>query len=211
MGIVYQIPLEVPADVALKLASGNYAITDVVVRNVASGRYARFLPVDTVKRVAEKAVDVAKSSRVSTRSLTQLASSPAGLVGIAVGGAVGEAALVVAKAVADRRKMSKQRRSDAVERANAAMVAYLAAAKAASLDADTIDELAAALDEVKAQQVTGEAINLDLLARLIGDYTAKLAEANGVEAAPDMDEDLAPVVRISDYLARQRGMFGQAG
>ena len=204
MGIVYQIPLEVSADVALKLASGNYAITDVVVRNVASGRYARFLPVDTVKRVAEKAVDVAKSSRVSTRSLTRLASSPAGLVGIAVGGAV-------AKAVADRRKMSKQRRSDAVERANAAMVAYLAAAKAASLDADTIDELAAALDEVKAQQVTGEAINLDLLARLIGDYTAKLAEANGVEAAPDMDEDLAPVVRISDYLARQRGMFGQAG
>lgn len=43
MGIPHQIPLDLPADLALKMASGQYVITDVVVRSVTSGRYAHFL------------------------------------------------------------------------------------------------------------------------------------------------------------------------
>lgn len=210
MGIPHQIPLDLPADLALKMASGQYVITDVVVRSVTSGRYAHFLPVDKVTKTVEKTVALVTRSPLSLRSLTRFVRTPAGLATVGGGGAAVALLLGISKLVIERRQDSKQRRHDVIERANTAMVAYLAAAHAASLDTDTIDELIAALEAIQTLPVTGEAIDLDLMARLIREHTAQLAKANGVAAATAAETRLAPVVRTVDHLAQQRGLFDQA-
>lgn len=210
MGIPQQVALDLPVEIAAKIATGRYAITDVVVRNLANGRYDRFLPVDKLSRVVQKSASTLKLPDV-LKNLGRFSATPAGwLTGIGAGAVVGT---VIGVTRTQRQKwVAKDKQQEAViERLNNAIVNYLKAANAAQLGTDTIDELVAALDHTKAVPVTGKSIDIKVLADLVSGYTAKLAEANYVEVEPvDDDAGLAPVIRIKAYLATQRKIFDQA-
>ncbi|GLY05715.1 MULTISPECIES: hypothetical protein [Actinoplanes] len=179
------VVLDIPADLAARISSGELIRTGGVVRNAVTGSIVSHLKdADlSVKQVWAAAKSV--GSRTST--------------GKVVVGAVGAAAVTVAGvalykwATKDKAQPTVQETSVvednpvSVQRFTATLNGYLDAARDGRLGASNVELLLADLDAVKAESDSGmitvafAANRWEELVGLLAAYTRQLAEANGVD------------------------------
>lgn len=209
--MIQQVAFEVPAEIAVKLATGELIQYGGVVRDL-SGRIVKHLkPADVAdganaaKQVAVKALAIAKENK-------KFAVGALVVAGVA---AVGGTAYGVVSHIKHRKALKEQK--GAMDAFNAAFTGYLSALDKGELTVETIDGLETAMDGLGGEKgftVEIEGDQFMSLVKAVRDYTDRFAKANGMK--PE-----APVLKIfdkrpndlgglRDCLATQREILSQA-
>lgn len=199
---ITQVNLEVPADIALGLASGELQRFGSVVRD-SKGIIAHLKDVDRIG-----------SKTAANKGLFGGGAKSAGsiiAIGIGVIGVIGGAVYLVK---ARKKDASVTSQLECVERYNSSVATYIEAITSGKLDQAVLTEFRAAVEEMRVLAREGEiAVDFspqrsEALNALLGDYTRKLAEANSVSVG--QLPDLAPgtmetlLEDISFYLDAQQ-------
>lgn len=209
--MIQQVAFEVPTEIAVKLATGEFVQYGGVVRDL-SGRIVKHLkPADVAdganaaKQVAVKALAVAKENK-------RLAVGALAVVGVA---AVGGAAYRVISHFKHRRAQEEQK--TAMGAFNAALTDYLSALDKGELTVEMIDALEGAMDGLSGEKgftVEIEGDQFILLVKAVRDYTDRFAKANGMKSeAPILkifDKRPNNLSGLRDCLATQREILSQA-
>lgn len=209
--MIQQVAFEVPTEIAVKLATGEFVQYGGVVRDL-SGRIVKHLkPADVAdganaaKQVAVKALAVAKENK-------KLA---VGALAVAGAAAVGGAAYGVISHFKHRRTQEKQK--TAMDAFNAAFTDYLSALDKGELTVEKIDALEGAMDGLSGEKgftVEIEGDQFMLLVKAVRDYTDRFAKANGMKSeAPILkifDKRPNNLSGLRDCLATQREILSQA-
>ena len=209
--MIQQVAFEVPTEIAVKLATGEFVQYGGVVRDL-SGRIVKHLkPADVAdganaaKQVAVKALAVAKENK-------KLA---VGALAVAGAAAVGGAAYGVISHFKHRRGQKEQK--TAMDAFNAAFTDYLSALDKGELTVEIIDALEGAMDglsDEKGFTVEIEGDQFMLLVKAVRDYTDRFAKANGMKSeAPILkifDKRPNDLSGLRDCLATQREILSQA-
>ena len=209
--MIQQVVFEVPTEIAVKLATGEFVQYGGVVRDL-SGRIVKHLkPADVAdganaaKQVAVKALAVAKENK-------KLA---VGALAVAGAAAVGGAAYGVISHFKHRRGQKEQK--TAMDAFNAAFTDYLSALDKGELTVEIIDALEGAMDGLSGEkgftvEIEGDQFMLD--AKAAGVYTDRFAKANGMKSeAPILkifDKRPNDLSGLRDCLATQREILSQA-
>lgn len=208
--MIQQVAFEVPTEIAVKLATGEFVQYGGVVRDL-SGRIVKHLkPADVAdganaaKQVAVKALAVAKENKKLTVGALAVA-------GVAVGGA----AYGVISHFKHRRAQEEQK--TAMDAFNAALTDYLSALDKGELTVEMIDALEGAMDGLSGEKgftVEIEGDQFMLLVKAVRDYTDRFAKANGMKSeAPILkifDKRPNNLSGLRDCLATQREILSQA-
>ena len=209
--MIQQVAFEVPTEIAVKLATGEFVQYGGVVRDL-SGRIVKHLkPADVAdganaaKQVAVKALAVAKENK-------KLA---VGALAVAGAAAVGGAAYGVISHFKHRRGQKEQK--TAMDAFNAAFTDYLSALDTGELTVEIIDALEGAMDGLSGEKgftVEIEGDQFMLLVKAVRDYTDRFAKANGMKSeAPILkifDKRPNDLSGLRDCLATQREILSQA-
>ena len=209
--MIQQVAFEVPTEIAVKLATGEFVQYGGVVRDL-SGRIVKHLkPADVAdganaaKQVAVKALAVAKENK-------KLA---VGALAVAGAAAVGGAAYGVISHFKHRRGQKEQK--TAMDAFNAAFTDYLSALDKGELTVEIIDALEGAMDGLSGEKgftVEIEGDQFMLLVKAVRDYTDRFAKANGMKSeAPILkifDKRPNDLSGLRDCLATQRESRSQA-
>ena len=209
--MIQQVAFEVPTEIAVKLATGEFVQYGGVVRDL-SGRIVKHLkPADVAdganaaKQVAVKALAVAKENK-------KLA---VGALAVAGAAAVGGAAYGVISHFKHRRGQKEQK--TAMDAFNAAFTDYLSALDKGELPVEIIDALEGAMDGLSGEKgftVEIEGDQFMLLVKAVRDYTDRFAKANGMKSeAPILkifDKRPNDLSGLRDCLATQREILSQA-
>ena len=209
--MIQQVAFEVPTEIAVKLATGEFVQYGGVVRDL-SGRIVKHLkPADVAdganaaKQVAVKALAVAKENK-------KLA---VGALAVAGAAAVGGAAYGVISHFKHRRGQKEQ--ITAMDAFNGAFTDYLSALDKGELTVEIIDALEGAMDGLSGEKgftVEIEGDQFMLLVKAVRDYTDRFAKANGMKSeAPILkifDKRPNDLSGLRDCLATQREILSQA-
>lgn len=201
MGVIQPVYFDVPADIAVATALGEYFRHGGVVRD-AGGRIVAHL----------NEVGAPDSGGEVAQILRAIGAKPA----VAALVLAGAATIATATVVVIKRRNSKR----IATRLSAALAAYVEAIRDGELTPEIISGLVEVLDETKARpgwsplapRILPE--SLDVIVRLVQGYTADLARVNGVESevplnGPPTDFGAA-VIDIRKNLESQRAIFDQA-
>lgn len=209
--MIQQVAFEVPTEIAVKLATGEFVQYGGVVRDL-SGRIVKHLkPADVAdganaaKQVAVKALAVAKENK-------KLA---VGALAVAGAAAVGGAAYGVISHFKHRRGQKEQK--TAMDAFNAAFTDYLSALDKGELTVEIIDALEGAMDGLSGEKgftVEIEGDQFMLLVKAVRDYTDRFAKANGMKSETPIlkifDKRPNDLSGLRDCLATQREILSQA-
>ena len=197
MGVPVQVVLDVPPDIAARLASGDLVRVGGVVRDAKTGQIVKHLgEVRLPDKEAAKAVRaIAQRALNATRGKVSAGIVVVGAVAVAVGGKV-----------AFGWWNSHCRAKDL----NMALNAYLDAAKAGQMTVERIDSLSAAIEAARGGGLTDPVSIAEKVVNLVEGYTTALAEANGAVWQAEQSTDVEPLVRLEHSLIEQRRILGEA-
>lgn len=203
--MIQQVAFEVPAEIAVKLATGELIQYGVVVRDL-SGRIVKHLkPADVAKQVAVRALAVAKENK-------KLAVGALVVAGVA---AVGGAAYGVVSHIKHRKALEEQK--GAMDAFNVAFTDYLSALDKDELTVETTDGLETAMDGLGGEKgftVEIEGDQFMSLVEAVRDYTDRFAKANGMKSEVPVlkifDKRPNDLGGLRDCLATQREILSQA-
>lgn len=195
MGVPVQVVLDVPPDIAARLASGDLVRVGGVVRDAKTGQI--------VKHLGEGRLP-AKETAKDVRAIAQRAlNATRGKVGVGI--VVVKAVAVGGKAAVDWWNSCRRAKD-----LNVALNAYLDAAKAGQMAVERIDSLSAAIEAARGGGLTDSVSIAEKVVNLVEGYTTALAEANEAVWQAEQSTDVEPLVRLEHSLIEQRRILGEA-
>ncbi|WP_315583097.1 hypothetical protein [Actinomyces viscosus] len=195
MGVPVQVVLDVPLDIAAGLASGTLVRVGGVVRNAKTGTI--------VKHLGEGRLPAKEAANGVPKVAQRVLSTTRGKIGagILVCGAVAAGGTFAVGWWINRRRTKEL---------NAALEAYLDAAKAGEMSVEQIDALSSAIEAARGGDSRASALIAEKVVDLVEGYTVALAQANETIWEPERGADVVPLVRLERSLNAQRCILGTA-
>lgn len=203
---IIQPLLELPTDLALRIATGELRLDGGVVRSVATGQIVKHLnDAAPAKKAQEGAQAVAARATNLPRTTVVAVGS---LVVVAVAGTA---------VWAWRRTQASKAANDQRVDLESALAAYLGAAREGRLDVSLIRQLITSIDEATAKDeaspTTLPADDATALVNAVAEHTRQLAAANKVEMPAELEgpaPDTDPLGQLRYYLRVQEQIFTSA-
>lgn len=196
MGVPVQVVLDIPQDIAAGLVSGDLVRVGGVVRSAKTGAI--------VKHLGEGRLPAKKTANVGAKFAQRVWGSTGGKVAVFL-----SAVVLLAGGVMVAAGQRSSRRHTRV--LNAALKAYLDAAKEGAMTVEQVDVLSSAIEAARGGGSSDSALIAEKVVNLVESYTADLARANETTWEPERGADVVPLVRIERSLSAQRRILETAG
>mgnify|MGYP000073908844 CR=1 FL=1 len=191
MGVPVQVVLDVPPDIAAGIVKGVLVRVGGVVRSAETGKI--------VKHLAEGRLSDKEAANGVANVAQRVLSTTRGKIGVGI--------VAASSVFAVGWWINNRHRTKAL---NAALKAYLDAAKAGDMTVEQIDALSSAIKAARGGDSSDFALIAEKVVNLVEGYTAALAQANETTWEPERGADVVPIVRLERSLSVQRRILGAA-
>ncbi len=210
--MIQQVAFDVPKEIALGLASGEYVQYGGVVRDAAGHIVKHLEPVD-VSNDANKAMQVAAQAIQLAKENKKAAIGVLAVAGVAAAGGA-----VYAGVTHLQHKKEERARKTAMDDFNAALSKYLKALGDSELTVEKIDELENAISALSGSEkgctIEIESEQFKSLVRSVCDYTERLSKANSAKSSNVVfklfEKKPNDLSGLKECLATQREILTQA-
>lgn len=210
--MIQQVAFDVPKEIALGLASGEYVQYGGVVRD-AAGHIVKHLEPADVSNDANKAMQVAAQAIQLAKENKKAAIGVLAIAGVAAAGGA-----VYAGVTHLQHKKKKRARKTALDDFNAAFSEYLKALGNSELTVEKIDELENAISALSGSEkdctIEIESEQFKSLVKSVRDYTERLSKANSAKSSNVVfklfEKKPNDISGLKECLATQREILTQA-
>ena len=210
--MIQQVAFDVPKEIALGLASGEYVQYGGVVRD-AAGHIVKHLEPADVSNDANKAIQVAAHAIQLAKENKQAAIGVLAVAGVAAAGGA-----VYAGVTHLQHKKEERARKTAMDDFNAAFSEYLKALGNSELTVEKIDELENAISALSGSEkgctIEIESEQFKSLVKSVRDYTERLSKANSAKSSNVVfklfEKKPNDISGLKECLATQREILTQA-
>lgn len=210
--IIQQVAFDVPKEIALGLASGEYVQYGGVVRD-AAGHIVKHLEPADVSNDANKAIQVAAQAIQLAKENKKTAIGVLAVAGVAAAGGA-----VYAGVTHLQHKKEERARKKAMDDFNAAFSEYLKALGNSELTVEKIDELENAISALSGSEkgctIEIESEQFKSLVKSVRDYTERLSKANSTKSSNVVfklfEKKPNDISGLKECLATQREILTQA-
>lgn len=179
--MIQQVAFDIPKEIALGLASGEYVQYGGVVRD-AAGHIVKHLEPADVSNDVNKAIQVAAQAIQLAKENKKTAIGVLAVAGVAAAGGA-----VYAGVTHLQHKKEERARKTAMDDFNAAFSEYLKALGNSELTVEKIDELENAISALSGSEkgctIEIESEQFKSLVKSVRDYTERLSKANSAKSA----------------------------
>lgn len=210
--MIQQVAFDVPKEIALGLASGEYVQYGGVVRD-AAGHIVKHLEPADVSNDVNKAIQVAAQAIQLAKENKKTAIGVLAVAGVAAAGGA-----VYAGVTHLQHKKEERARKTAMDDFNAAFSEYLKALGNSELTVEKIDELENAISALSGSEkgctIEIESEQFKSLVKSVRDYTERLSKANSAKNSNVVfklfEKKPNDISGLKECLATQREIFTQA-
>lgn len=210
--MIQQVAFDVPKEIALGLASGEYVQYGGVVRD-AAGHIVKHLEPANVSNDVNKAIQVAAQAIQLAKENKKTAIGVLAVAGVAAAGGA-----VYAGVTHLQHKKEERARKTAMDDFNAAFSEYLKALGNSELTVEKIDELENAISALSGSEkgctIEIESEQFKSLVKSVRDYTERLSKANSAKSSNDVfklfEKKPNDISGLKECLATQREILTQA-
>lgn len=210
--MIQQVAFDVPKEIALGLASGEYVQYGGVVRD-AAGHIVKHLEPANVSNDVNKAIQVAAQAIQLAKENKKTAIGVLAVAGVAAAGGA-----VYAGVTHLQHKKEERARKTAMDDFNAAFSEYLKALGNSELTVEKIDELENAISAPSGSEkgctIEIESEQFKSLVKSVRDYTERLSKANSAKSSNDVfklfEKKPNDISGLKECLATQREILTQA-
>ena len=210
--MIQQVAFDVPKEIALGLASGEYVQYGGVVRDAAGHIVKHLEPVDVSN-------DVNKAIQVAAQAIQLAKENKKAAIGVlAVAGVAAAGGAVYAGVTHLQHKKEERARKTAMDDFNAAFSEYLKALGNSELTVEKIDELENAISALSGSEkgctIEIESEQFKSLVKSVRDYTERLSKANDAKSSNVVfklfEKKPNDISGLKECLATQREILTQA-
>ena len=210
--MIQQVAFDVPKEIALGLASGEYVQYGGVVRD-AAGHIVKHLEPVNVSNDANRAMQVAAQAIQLAKENKKAAIGVLAVAGVAAAGGA-----VYAGVTHLQHKKEERARKTALDDFNAAFSEYLKALGNSELTVEKIDELENAISALSGSEkgctIEIESEQFKSLVKSVRDYTERLSKANSAKSSNVVfklfEKKPNDISGLKECLAMQREILTQA-
>lgn len=210
--MIQQVAFDVPKEIALGLASGEYVQYGGVVRD-AAGHIVKHLEPANVSNDVNKAIQVAAQAIQLAKENKKTAIGVLAVAGVAAAGGA-----VYAGVTHLQHKKEERARKTAMDDFNAAFSEYLKALGNSELTVEKIDEPENAISALSGSEkgctIEIESEQFKSLVKSVRDYTERLSKANSAKSSNDVfklfEKKPNDISGLKECLATQREILTQA-
>lgn len=210
--MIQQVAFDIPKEIALGLASGEYVQYGGVVRD-AAGHIVKHLEPADVSNDVNKAIQVAAQAIQLAKENKKTAIGVLAVAGVAAAGSA-----VYAGVTHLQHKKEERARKTAMDDFNAAFSEYLNALGNSELTVEKIDELENAISALsggeKGCTIEIESEQFKSLVKSVRDYTERLSKANSAKSSNVVfklfEKKPNDISGLKECLAAQREILTQA-
>ena len=210
--MIQQVAFDVPKEIALGLASGEYVQYGGVVRD-AAGHIVKHLEPADVSNDVNKAIQVAAQAIQLAKENKKAAIGVLAVAGVAAAGGA-----VYAGVTHLQHKKEERARKTAMDDFNAAFSEYLKALGNSELTVEKIDELENAISALSGSEkgctIEIESEQFKNLVKSVRDYTERLSKANSAKSSNVVfklfEKKPNDISGLKECLAMQREILTQA-
>lgn len=210
--VIQQVAFDVPKEIALGLASGEYIQYGGVVRD-AAGHIVKHLEPVNVSNDANRAMQVAAQAIQLAKENKKTAIGVLAVAGVAAAGGA-----VYAGVTHLQHKKEERARKTAMDDFNAAFSEYLKALGNSELTVEKIDELENAISALSGSEkgctIEIESEQFKSLVKSVRDYTERLSKANSAKSSNVVfklfEKKPNDISDLKECLATQREILTQA-
>lgn len=210
--MIQQVAFDIPKEIALGLASGEYVQYGGVVRDAAGHIVKHLEPVD-VSNDVNKAIQVAAQAIQLAKENKKTAIGVLAVAGVAAAGGA-----VYAGVTHLQHKKEERARKTAMDDFNAAFSEYLKALGNSELTVEKIDELENAISALSGSEkgctIEIESEQFKGLVKSVRDYTERLSKANSAKSSNVVfklfEKKPNDISGLKECLATQREILTQA-
>lgn len=210
--MIQQVAFDIPKEIALGLASGEYVQYGGVVRD-AAGHIVKHLEPADVSNDANKAMQVAAQAIQLAKENKKTAIGVLAVAGVAAAGGA-----VYAGVTHLQHKKEERARKTAMDDFNAAFSEYLKALGNSELTVEKIDELENAISALSGSEkgctIEIESEQFKGLVKSVRDYTERLSKANSAKSSNVVfklfEKKPNDISDLKECLATQREILTQA-
>lgn len=210
--MIQQAAFDVPKEIALGLASGEYVQYGGVVRD-AAGHIVKHLEPANVSNDVNKAIQVAAQAIQLAKENKKTAIGVLAVAGVAAAGGA-----VYAGVTHLQHKKEERARKTAMDDFNAAFSEYLKALGNSELTVEKIDELENVISALSGSEkgctIEIESEQFKSLVKSVRDYTERLSKANSAKSSNDVfklfEKKPNDISGLKECLATQREILTQA-
>lgn len=210
--MIQQVAFDVPKEIALGLASGEYVQYGGVVRD-AAGHIVKHLEPADVSNDVNKAIQVAAQAIQLAKENKKTAIGVLAVAGVAAAGGA-----VYAGVTHLQHKKEERARKTAMDDFNAAFSEYLKALGNSELTVEKIDELENAISALSGSEkgctIEIESEQFKGLVKSVRDYTERLSKANSAKSSNVVfklfEKKPNDISGLKECLATQREILTQA-
>lgn len=210
--MIQQVAFDIPKEIALGLASGEYVQYGGVVRD-AAGHIVKHLEPADVSNDANKAMQVAAQAIQLAKENKKTAIGVLAVAGVAAAGGA-----VYAGVTHLQHKKEGRARKTAMDDFNAALSEYLKALGNSELTVEKIDELENAISALSGSEkgctIEIESKQFKSLVKSVRDYTERLSKANSAKSSNVVfklfEKKPNDISGLKECLATQREILTQA-
>lgn len=203
--MIQQVAFDIPKEIALGLASGEYVQYGGVVRD-AAGHIVKHLEPADVSNDVNKAIQLAKENKKAAIGV------------LAVAGVAAAGGAVYAGVTHLQHKKEERARKTAMDDFNAAFSEYLKALGNSELTVEKIDELENAISALSGSEkgctIEIESEQFKNLVKSVRDYTERLSKANSAKSSNVVfklfEKKPNDISGLKECLAMQREILTQA-
>lgn len=210
--MIQQVAFDIPKEIALGLASGEYVQYGGVVRDAAGHIVKHLEPVDVSN-------DVNKAIQVAAQAIQLAKENKKTAIGVhAVAGVAAAGGAVYAGVTHLQHKKEERARKTAMDDFNTAFSEYLKALGNSELTVEKIDELENAISALSGSEkgctIEIESEQFKSLVKSVRDYTERLSKANSAKSSNDVfklfEKKPNDISGLKECLATQREILTQA-
>lgn len=210
--MIQQVAFDIPKEIALGLASGEYVQYGGVVRD-AAGHIVKHLEPADVSNDVNKAIQVAAQAIQLAKENKKTAIGVLAVAGVAAAGGA-----VYAGVTHLQHKKEERARKTALDDFNAAFSEYLKALGNSELTVEKIDELENAISALSGSEkgctIEIESEQFKNLVKSVRDYTERLSKANSAKSSNVVfklfEKKPSDISGLKECLATQREILTQA-
>ena len=210
--MIQQVAFDVPKEIALGLASGEYVQYGGVVRD-AAGHIVKHLEPADISNDANKAMQVAAQAIQLAKENKKAAIGVLAVAGVAAAGGAGDPG-----GAPHQHKKEERARKTALDDFNAAFSEYLKALGNSELTVEKIDELENAISALSGSEkgctIEIESEQFKSLIKSVRDYTERLSKANSAKSSNVVfklfEKKPNDISGLKECLATQREILTQA-
>lgn len=210
--MIQQVAFDIPKEIALGLASGEYVQYGGVVRD-AAGHIVKHLEPADVSNDVNKAIQVAAQAIQLAKENKKTAIGVLAVAGVAAAGGA-----VYAGVTHLQHKKEERARKTAMDDFNAAFSEYLKALGNSELTVEKIDELENAISALSGSEkgctIEIESEQFKSLVKSVRDYTERLSKANSAKSSNVIfklfEKKPNDISGLKECLATQREILTQA-